>query len=246
MKKSNLLSIGIIVALFFQVNLSNAQDELYFENFPESGKEAVGVTGECTGTDIATCPTNVPDPESNWSLDGNFIGLDAAGDLVQTDGSSLVARDLDAEVCFVSTTFDISGHTDILLTTMIAEDSDMEVADYVDVKYIVDGVSTTIINFDGLGSPTHTYTGDVPDDEDFMSSTLTQMIPDGNMLEIQICMFNGANTEAWLINEVKVEGEVKTVVDPIPTMGQWGLFILALLFSSIGLVFIGRRQFVKV
>ena len=82
------------------------------------------------------------------------------------DGGQLVAQDVDTRICFLSQTIDISMFDSASFSVLIEEMGDLEPQDFVDVSYIVDGSSTLLPDWMGLGSSVHTLIGDLPMDAD--------------------------------------------------------------------------------
>jgi len=171
---------------------------IFTETFDNAGE---GVAGSCLS---GTCATDVPPANGLWMITGDVTGMTATTDFFITSGGVLEAQDVDAEVCFETIAIDISGCTESDFTIDLTEMGDLETADYVNVNFIVDGVSTTIIDWMGMGSPTNTLVGDLPDDFDWVATTVTQSGIMGSSLVIQVCVFNGAGTEDYQIDNVIV------------------------------------------
>ncbi|MEM7371342.1 MAG: lamin tail domain-containing protein [Bacteroidota bacterium] len=181
---------------------------LYNEGFDVVGEGAVGV---CSTPDATSCATFV-DPSGPWGISGDFSGLLATTDWFQTRTISgetvLEAQDVDTEVCFVSDAIDISGHPSVTVSVDVSEVGDHEGPgageDYVDVILMVDGSSDLIVDFNGLGGPSHTLTGDIPDDGDWGSQTVTG-VASGSSLVVKVCVVNGSGSEQIRIDNVIVE-----------------------------------------
>ena len=174
---------------------------VWSETFDEDG---AGVVGACAGADPSTCATNNPPSNAQWSVTGNTSGLVATSDYFQVIGGQLVARDLDAEVCFTSAIIDISSFASVDFSADILEMGDHETTDYADVTIIVDGTPTMIPNWMGLGNGSHTLVGDIPDDFDWIATTVAALGITGSTLQIEICLSNGADTENIIIDNVFV------------------------------------------
>ena len=179
--------------------------QIWAETFSQNG---AGITGACTGSDPSTCATNTPPANGQWSVTGNAAGLSASDDFFRVNSGQLEGQDIDAELCFLSEVIDITGLTAVDFSVDISETGDLEVADYVDVSYIIDGGVTTLIpDWMSMGNPIHTLIGDTPTDADWGSTTVTQSGLSGSTLQIEICMFHGGSTENMFIDNVIVNGE---------------------------------------
>ncbi|MEO0732495.1 MAG: hypothetical protein AAFZ52_06645, partial [Bacteroidota bacterium] len=176
---------------------------IYTEAF---GEDFAGVTGACSGAEASTCATNNAPSNGQWSLTGDFSGIVASSDYFRVEEGALTARDVDEEVCFLSAPINISGFTSVDFSAQVDEEGDHEPGDYADVTLIVDGVETLITNFMGLGSDEHTLIGDIPDDMDWGMASVTASGLSGSVLQVEICVFNGAGSEFILLDDVTVIG----------------------------------------
>jgi len=170
--------------------------------------EGEGVAGSCS---TGTCETDVPASNGQWFISGDFSGLTAGSDYLQTTGGVLESQDLDAEVCFETTTIDISGLMDVYFSVNVRDQGDHEASDYVDVSYIVDGVETLIPNWMMAGSATHTLIGDIqlggaPNDADWINTTVTEEDINGLTFSLKVCMLNNAGSENMTIDDVMIGG----------------------------------------
>jgi hypothetical protein len=172
----------------------------YMEMFETGG---FGVTGECSDASIGSCATVNLDGV-DWTVEGDFSGLVATSDLFLTNGTfqNLEARDLDAEICWVSPIVDISGVDQATFSVDLAEFGTSESTDYVDVFLIVDGVETRIPNWEGLGSSAHTLI------DDYSSVTVTATDIEGDAVQIRICVLNNAGSEFTTIDNVSVKEQL--------------------------------------
>lgn len=168
---------------------------VYTETFDTDGE---GVAGSCTGSVASTCATNIPPANGQWSIGGDVSGLTATSDFAITSGGALEFQDTDTEVCFMTSTIDISACTTSDFTIDISELGTMEATDYVDVNLIIDGVSNPIGNWMGLGDASHTLI------DDFTATTVTQTGIVGSSIVVQICAMNNAGTEQFLIDNIEV------------------------------------------
>lgn len=214
MMKFHTFVLTFFLALFSWANPLDAQ-VLYNEGFDVLGEGAIG---GCVTSDATSCATFV-DPTGPWSISGDFSGLTASTDWFVTRTISgeavLEAQDVDTEVCFVSDAIDISAYASVNVSVDVSEVGDHEGPgageDYVDVILMVDGSSSLIADFNGLGNASHTLTGDIPDDGDWGSATVTGSAS-GSSLVVKVCVLNGSGSEQIRIDNVVVE--VSSVTPP--------------------------------
>ena len=188
------------------LSLPTTPQPIFTETFDENG---IGLQGPCPG---GNCTNNSTPSNGQWTLTGDVSGLTATSDFFQTNFGFLTAQDVDQELCFLTQEIDISNYTDVSFSIDIFENGDHEASDYVDVTLIVDGTPMLITNWNGLGSATHTLVGDIPDDGDWVSTTVTQSGITGSTLQIQVCVLNNAGSEDIILDNVLVSG--------IPTTGS--------------------------
>ena len=195
---------------------------VYAETFDTDDE---GVAGSCTGTAASTCATNIAPANGQWSIGGDVSGLTATSDFATTSGGALVFQDTDTEVCFMTSTIDISGCTTSDFTVDLSELGTMEATDYVDVNLMVDGVSNPIPNWLGLGDASHTLI------DDFTATTVSQTGIVGSTIVVQICVMNNAGTEQTLIDNIEVGCEASAggaitfkYYDMDPTTGAAPIF----------------------
>ncbi|MEM6805381.1 MAG: T9SS type A sorting domain-containing protein [Bacteroidota bacterium] len=196
MTKNTILLVSYLLGISF---MGFSQNKLiYEENFDIPGEGIIGPQ-----------PISFQMPTGPWTLTGDFSGLTASSDYVMTmteNGEGfLEAQDTDAVICFESDPIDISSFDSAKVFTRISEISDLESSDFIDVKLWVDGSETFYLNYQNLGSDTHSLVGDKPDDEDFGTVDFEEFAQ-GNSLIIRICMKNNAGTEQMRIHQVLVEG----------------------------------------
>ncbi|WP_034062648.1 beta strand repeat-containing protein [Lacinutrix jangbogonensis] len=189
------------------VGASGGATQFWAETFDQDG---AGVIGVCSGADPTTCATNIAPTNGQWSVSGTTSGITATTDSFNVNGGQLVGRDVDGEVCFLSESIDISTYTSVDFSALIEEQGDLETADYADVTLIIDGMPTLITDWMSMGSATHTLTGDLPDDSDWVSTTVTQTGITGTTLQIQICVYNGASTEYISMDNITLTGTSTT------------------------------------
>ena len=202
--------------ILFAVWSSKLQAQiLYHETFETAGE---GIKGPQ--------PPVITPPSGAWQLSGDFSGLTATSDYFQTGTSfgegRLEVQDTDQIICFLSDPIDISDFLSVTVSMDIFENGDLEVGDFVNVSFIVDGVEQPIANYMGLGSADHTLTGDLPDDNDFEAVTLTSELS-GSSLVISICAMNNAGTEQFSIDNVVVEAGAPIPSNPTETITGFSL-----------------------
>lgn len=91
---------------------------------------------------------------------------------------------------------DISGKQNVGFSIDISEDGDLEPHDFVDVYYIIDGVSTKIPNWQGQGNKKHTLAGkNGANDDDWGATTIHVEGLSGNQLAIKVCVRNNKPNE---------------------------------------------------
>ncbi|MEM7656648.1 MAG: lamin tail domain-containing protein [Bacteroidota bacterium] len=140
--------------------------------------------------------------------------MTASSDYFETSGGVLEAQDTERVVCFESASIDISSFTSVDVSVDVVENGDHEAADFVDVILVVDGVENLITNFNGLGSATHTLVGDIPDDGDFGSATVTGAAT-GSSLVVKICLINNAGSEQITLDNIVVEGSTAPITPTV-------------------------------
>lgn len=169
----------------------------YFEDF--STTDAEGVVGASGG--IGNPITTFNACNSQWSLNGDGSGLTGATDYLQVTGGLLEAQDLDSELCFTTSTIDVSTTSSLDFDLLAAELGTHEATDYIDISYIIDGVSTTVPNYLGNGNASHTLI------DDFTSITVSLDNIDvsaASSFALEICLFNNAGTEQLQIDDIAI------------------------------------------
>ena len=161
------------------------QVELWSETFNEN---LAGVTGPSK--------TYTPPNNGQWEIYGNFSKLNRWWKYFKVTSHSLTARATKKKLCFESESIDITGLQNVSFSVDISETGDLEPSDFVDVTYIVDGVSTKIINWQGQGNNNHTLTGkNGANDDDWVSTVVNVDGLSGNSLIIKLCVKNNAGGE---------------------------------------------------
>ncbi len=160
-------------------------------------ENSVGVTG----------PNQTYTPPSNgqWEIYGNFSKLNRWWKYYKVTAHSLTGRATKKKLCFESQPIDISGKQNVAFSVDIWENGDLEPTDFVDVTYIIDGVSTKITNWEGQGNSNHTLTGkNGANDGDWGSTVVNMDGLSGNSLILQICVKNNAGGEYINIDNIVV------------------------------------------
>lgn len=142
--------------------------------------------------------------DGSWSIDVSDADLGASDDYFSVQGVSsnnvLEAQDTDGEVRWKTQSIDISGASSVGFTIDVREDGDLEDADYADVEYSTDGGSsfTTVTNWNGQGTDTHTLTGN------WTSATVAKSGLSGSSLVLRVRADNNAGTENIRFDNVEV------------------------------------------
>ena len=166
-----------------------------------------GAIGPGPVIDVAGVPFNV---------DVSGGDLSANTDWFRVEKETFEARDVDGDCIWLSESIDISSYTEVDISMVISEVGDHEASDFVDVEYLLDGSPTLITNWNGLGSATHTLIGDIPNDSDWGTETVTATNLMGSTLQIRVTMNNGAGTEFLQLDDIVVtESGVAPVVADI-------------------------------
>ncbi|XOV68897.1 MAG: hypothetical protein ACFHU9_06870 [Fluviicola sp.] len=163
----------------------------------------VANTGIDNSGNIGDYPTGV----SNWTLDVSGASFTASTDYVKTVSGALEVQDSDGPVVWTTTSIDISSCTSVDFSIDVTESGDHETTDYADVEYSIDGAAFVLItNWNGLGSGTHTLIGDQPNDNDWISETVTATGLSGSTLVLRVTMNNNAGSEQIQIDNINVTG----------------------------------------
>ncbi|CAL2108268.1 Por_Secre_tail domain-containing protein [Tenacibaculum sp. 190524A02b] len=148
-------------------------------------------------------------------LDPHFRVQDTHGSEIKTPEGG--------HINWVTETIDISGFTNVSVSMSIDETGDHETSDYINVSYSTDnGMNYTLIkNWKGFGSDIHTLQGDTINDEfcntsdkdgDFKFQKVYFSIPNSsNSLKIKVTFKNGASSENFILDDVKVFGKQSTL-----------------------------------
>ena len=192
MKKT--LLTCLFASLFYTFGFSQLP---YYEDF--STTDAEGVVGAVGGLTNPIPTFNACN--SQWSIDGDGTGLIAISDYIQVNGGVLEGQDLDTELCFSTSSIDVSAISFLDFDLLATEVGAHEAGDYIDVTYIIDGVPTTIFNFGGLGNATHTLI------DDFTTAAISLDNIDvsaASTFQLEICMLNNAGTEQLQVDNIAI------------------------------------------
>ncbi|WP_022836836.1 lamin tail domain-containing protein [Salisaeta longa] len=124
-----------------------------------------------------------------------------ANDIDDGDGTTSV-------VTWTSESIDISAYAGVDVALTLSETGDHEGTDFADVQYSTDGGTTytTITNWNGLGSSTHTLVGNLPNDQDWGSATVTTAGLSGTTLRLRVRLKNNAGSEDLFLDDIAVTG----------------------------------------
>lgn len=199
---------------------SFAQTTIWSEGFNDPACCADGTGIEGPGTvNIGGYPGSV-----SWTLDVSGASLTAADDYVKTNGGVLEVQDSDGPAIWNSGSIDISGCSAVQFSLDAIENGDMESADYVNVSYSIDGAAYTLIaNWNSRGDATHTLIGDIPDDNDWISETVSVTGLSGSTLQLEVEFNCNAGAEQLSIDNVLVEGNCSCTPASEPTAASSGL-----------------------
>lgn len=216
---SRWLHLLFLPAFLWSITTAQAQEPfiIYSETFDQAG---AGVLGPCSGMAPNTCEVfNLPQNEQ-WILTGDFSALGDSSffrTIVGPDQTSgqLIASNLNTEICFVTRTIDISQFETIGFTLDISQvfsrnrtsgeieldsiiDDFLEDDDYIDIKYVLDGDTTLITNYEDEGDDIHTKIND------FGGATLSIANLQGRTLQIIVCLRNNATNELFALDNLNV------------------------------------------
>ena len=215
-------SLGLLAfALVMNIATNPAIAVIYAEDFTgQEGKGAIGTT--------STTPPNIDTSEVDWSIDVTNTSLTATTDWFQVVNEVLEARDLDGEAIWISPEIDISSFPEVEFSLDASEFGNHEGPgngfDYFDVSYKLDDVETLITNWNGLGDASHTLIGDLPDDNDWVSTTVSQTGLSGSTLQISVKMNNSADPEFMRLDNVRVSVAVPWEFNSTPGLLLVGSF----------------------
>lgn len=169
-------------------NLALLQTTLYSEDF--TGQADKGAIGPGT-TDVTGVTT--------WSITTDFNGLTATTDwfVVVNDGTGsgdecFQARDVDYEQIWTSSSINVTGYNTLDISMDVYQEGDLESGDYIDIYYILDGGTETL-----MGS----YSDDFVTPSTFSYSGLS-----GSTLQIVVKILNNAGAEKISFDNVLVTG----------------------------------------
>lgn len=209
MKKYKILILLAFILFLFGTKQVFAST-VWEENFNDPAIDQKGATGSGGGVGAVIDMAGI----TKWSINtlAGDANLSASTDWFRVDGGVFEARDVDADSIWETESIDITGFNGVSFELDAIESGDLEGTgggvnqDYLDVFYSLDGGAfTQIPNWNTLGDATHTLTGDLPNDDDWVSTTISQNIPSGHTsLKIRVTIMNSAGTEYIQIDNVKV------------------------------------------
>ncbi|HMR90593.1 MAG TPA: T9SS type A sorting domain-containing protein [Saprospiraceae bacterium] len=182
----------------------------YSETFSSANKGIL--SPGCTGPGIGTC-SNVDFTGVNWTITGNFAGIDTEGFL--TVGGVMSGTDVDEEVCWVSPVLNLTGPANISVDlTWVNYDFD----DKIDLEWEINGSGNWIQLPNQTGQPpippvpqynTSLNTiGYTVDNGVNVNGSLTVMATSigasGNTLKVRVCGDNTGGNETFTLDNVSV------------------------------------------
>lgn len=210
------------------------------------GARALTIYGESftgqTGTGVsATGGQNTGNGET-WSMDAsgatlgqNYFWIFPLGEdyfeVVDAGGNDhMEARDVDGVVYWLSPIVNISAYSNLNLSVSFGESGTLEVADFINVEYSLDGGANfaLIADINGLGSLTSSLNGD------FTSTILSEGLADGTAFQLRISLRNDADFEYLFFDDILLTGDRIPGV-PLPAGGL-------LLAGAVGLLVRRRRR----
>lgn len=194
----------------------------YLETFGVPNKGILS-GGNCTGVSLASC-SNVDLMGVDWTLGGNFSGIDAEGFF--TSGGAIQISDIDEPIYWASPTLNISsaGSVTLTVTMSIAAGSDWDIGelagsvDFLDVRYSIDGgVFTSIPNINDCISSGFTISASgctAIEGPVTFSPSISGIT--GNSLDIQVWTdVNSGTTDIAFLEEISVPNANVSVVLPV-------------------------------
>ncbi|MEZ4902513.1 MAG: hypothetical protein R2822_12565 [Spirosomataceae bacterium] len=167
--------------------------------------------GQCTGTGIASCPTNNETIliGEGLTLAGDFSSLKRSSDYIRRIGGEIQFHDVNSEFCLTSSEIIInSGKQASISVSLRRSGGFMEADDYIRIYSIIDGVETLEKEYAGQISASNIT---------FQKTGIT-----GNTIALKVCVKNGDGMsgiggtdgpiESFAISDMKV-----VVTPPLPT-----------------------------
>ena len=136
---------------------------------------------------------------TRWSIDISEASLTADSDWFKVNSGMMEARDVDGQVDWISESINIANKQNVSISLLATEQGTHESNDYFDLSYSVDGAEfIKVINWQGKGDASHSLI------DDFTSSTIVQVIPEGANLRIKVSMQNGSGSEYLRLDDIIV------------------------------------------
>ncbi|MBK9109525.1 MAG: T9SS type A sorting domain-containing protein [Saprospiraceae bacterium] len=142
------------------------------------------------------------------------FGRDNA-DFFRTSGGVLLGEDFDQDICWTSPLVDLNTGTQFSVD-LAWTGFDVQVDEYINVKYSIDGGSyVTIPNLIGGGLGTIQYNAGL---DQGGSLTVTKTGLSGSTIQIQICAQFNANLESMTIDNVSIPNSKPYCPAPVPSL----------------------------
>lgn len=197
MERKSITSVLLVLILFLLFSVISAQEVVWSEDF-SAYVENTGYEGSPDGpVAIGDYPDNV----TKWTLNVSNCTLSDANDYLKTREYMryLQGRDLDGEAVWQSENIDITAYSMISFSLKASQSGSMNVSDYFDVWFSVDGGDFALIpNWNGLGSDGHTLTGA------FGTTTILQSDISGNSLVVKVIMNNNGTWDIHSLDDIVV------------------------------------------
>jgi predicted extracellular nuclease/endonuclease I len=188
-KVVNALLTGALSLSLLSLNASATT--IWEENFEAASLQGKGATGP-----IPVGDNVVVDGVDRWSIDVTNAEITASSDWFRVNNNAMQARDVDGEAIWETESIDISGQGDISLEVALSESGTFESDDYIDVYYSLDGGAFQLVTQNDGDSNTV--------NDDFDNTLVTANVGAGSSLVVRVAMLNGASSEYYNLDSVKV------------------------------------------
>ena len=138
--------------------------------------------------------------DDSWSIDVSDANLADAG-WFEVRNNRFEGNDLDGDAIWETEAIDITGAPSVRFSLNALETGFQESGDFFDVRYVLDGDTTLIENYNGLGSTEHTLSGN------WSNAAVIQGGLTGSSLVVQVIMRNSAQNETFAFDDFLVELE---------------------------------------
>ncbi|MDC0599987.1 hypothetical protein OAO65_01625 [Flavobacteriales bacterium] len=183
------LCVLLTAMLAFGAKSVSAQTTIYSQDFESFSDGQETSSGDWT--------TDVPSNADYFAVYNNSGDNQWWGD--DTDGAAT----------WTSPSIDVSGFTTLALAIFLGESGSLENDDFIRVSYVLDGVTTQLVEFT----------------DDFGTSSETGLsISDGSSLQIQVVMDNNDNNESHYFDDIVLtgcEGCVEVFYEPFTDDSQF-------------------------